>query len=136
MLTLYWYWSFNPQKARLALEELELEYSLVTVDLGRGGHVGQRQPPGVLVAQVQLLQVRVQPPIRKEIRALRGVVERVADLRQLGGGGDADAAALSMPGHQACVVARRGLSQRGPRPNRCSRRHNTARRRRRPSSAW
>ena len=35
MLTLYWYWSFNPQKARLALEELELEYSLVTVDLGR-----------------------------------------------------------------------------------------------------
>jgi GST-like protein len=37
MLTLYWYWSFNPQKARLALEELGLEYSLVTVDLARGG---------------------------------------------------------------------------------------------------
>jgi len=37
MLTLYWYWSFNPQKARLALEELGLDYSLVTVDLGRGG---------------------------------------------------------------------------------------------------
>jgi glutathione S-transferase len=41
MLTLYWYWSFNPQKARLALEELGLEYSLVTVDLGRGGQTGE-----------------------------------------------------------------------------------------------
>jgi GST-like protein len=37
MLTLYWFWSMNPQKARLALEELGLEYSLVTVDLTRGG---------------------------------------------------------------------------------------------------
>ena len=37
MLTLYWFWSLNPQKARLALEELGLEYSLVTVDLARGG---------------------------------------------------------------------------------------------------
>jgi glutathione S-transferase len=37
MLTLYWFWSMNPQKARLALEELGLEYSLVTVDLARGG---------------------------------------------------------------------------------------------------
>ena len=48
MLTLYWYWSFNPQKARLALEELELEYSLVTVDLGRGGQhadlIGELNP--------------------------------------------------------------------------------------------
>ena len=48
MLTLYWYWSFNPQKARLALEELGLDYSLVTVDLGRGGHtadlVGELNP--------------------------------------------------------------------------------------------
>jgi glutathione S-transferase len=48
MLTLYWYWSFNPQKARLALEELGLEYSLVTVDLGRGGQhadlVGELNP--------------------------------------------------------------------------------------------
>jgi glutathione S-transferase len=48
MLTLYWYWSPNPQKARLALEELGLEYSLVTVDLGRGGQtadlVGQLNP--------------------------------------------------------------------------------------------
>jgi glutathione S-transferase len=41
MLTLYWYWSFNPQKVRLALEELGLEYSLVTVDLGRGGQTGE-----------------------------------------------------------------------------------------------
>jgi glutathione S-transferase len=37
MLTLYWFWSMNPQKARLAIEELGLEYSLVTVDLTRGG---------------------------------------------------------------------------------------------------
>jgi glutathione S-transferase len=37
MRTLYWFWSFNPQKARLALEELGLEYSLVTVDLASGG---------------------------------------------------------------------------------------------------
>ena len=48
MLTLYWYWSFNPQKARLALEELGLEYSLVTVDLGRAGQhadlVGELNP--------------------------------------------------------------------------------------------
>jgi len=48
MLTLYWYWSFNPQKARLALEELGLDYSLVTVDLGRGGQhtelIGELNP--------------------------------------------------------------------------------------------
>ena len=48
MLTLYWFWSYNPQKARLALEELGLEYSLVTVDLTRGGQhtelVGELNP--------------------------------------------------------------------------------------------
>ncbi|NJD31617.1 MAG: glutathione S-transferase family protein [Gammaproteobacteria bacterium] len=48
MITLYWFWSFNPQKARLALEELGLQYSLVTVDLGRGGQhadlVGELNP--------------------------------------------------------------------------------------------
>lgn len=48
MLTLYWFWSFNPQKARLALEELGLEYSLVTVDLARAGQhselVGELNP--------------------------------------------------------------------------------------------
>lgn len=48
MLTLYWYWSFNPQKVRLALEELGLEYSLVTVDLSRAGQhtdlVGKLNP--------------------------------------------------------------------------------------------
>src|SRR5512135_31320 len=37
MLTLYWFWSFNPQKVRFALEELGLEYSLVTVDVADGG---------------------------------------------------------------------------------------------------
>ena len=48
MLTLYWFWSFNPQKARLALEELGLDYSLVTVDLARAGQhtdlVGELNP--------------------------------------------------------------------------------------------
>jgi glutathione S-transferase len=48
MLTLYWFWSFNPQKVRLALEELGLDYSLVTVDLARGGQhtdlVGELNP--------------------------------------------------------------------------------------------
>jgi len=48
MLTLYWYGSFNPQKVRLALEELDLEYSLVTVDLTRGGQhtdlIGELNP--------------------------------------------------------------------------------------------
>ena len=48
MLTLYWYGSFNPQKVRLALEELHLEYSLVTVDLTRGGQhsdlIGELNP--------------------------------------------------------------------------------------------
>lgn len=48
MLTLYWFWSVNPQKVRLALEELGLEYSLVTVDLARAGQqadlVGELNP--------------------------------------------------------------------------------------------
>ncbi len=33
MIRLHWFWSTNPQKVRLALEELGLEYSLETVDL-------------------------------------------------------------------------------------------------------
>jgi len=48
MLTLYWFWSFNPQKVRLALEELGLEYALITVDLTRAGQhtdlVGELNP--------------------------------------------------------------------------------------------
>ena len=48
MLTLYWFWSANPQKVRLALEELGLGYSLVTVDLTQGGQytdlVGELNP--------------------------------------------------------------------------------------------
>jgi len=48
MLALYWFWSFNAQKARLALEELGLDHSLVTVDLTRGGQhtdlVGELNP--------------------------------------------------------------------------------------------
>jgi len=48
MLSLYWSGSPNPQKARLALEELGLEYSLITVDLARAGQhtdlVGELNP--------------------------------------------------------------------------------------------
>jgi len=48
VLTLYWFWSPNPQKARLALEETGLDYTLVTVDLTQGGHytslVGELNP--------------------------------------------------------------------------------------------
>ncbi|GAB4189742.1 MAG: glutathione S-transferase family protein [Wenzhouxiangellaceae bacterium] len=35
-MKLYWYWSFNPQKIRLALECLKLPYTLIEVDLGGG----------------------------------------------------------------------------------------------------
>jgi len=34
-MKLYWYWSFNPQKAQLALEEIGQEYTLVEVDLSK-----------------------------------------------------------------------------------------------------
>lgn len=32
-MKLYWFWSFNPQKVRLALNELDLRHEIVTVDL-------------------------------------------------------------------------------------------------------
>lgn len=35
-MKLYWYWSFNPQKIRLALNELGLDFDLVTIDLFKG----------------------------------------------------------------------------------------------------
>ncbi len=38
MLKLYWYWSTNPQKIRWALEELELPYERIKIELGRGEH--------------------------------------------------------------------------------------------------
>jgi glutathione S-transferase len=37
-MKLYWFSSTNPQKVRLALEELGLEYELIPVDLYRGEH--------------------------------------------------------------------------------------------------
>ncbi len=37
-MKLYWYWSFNPQKVRLALKELGLDFELVTIDLFKGEH--------------------------------------------------------------------------------------------------
>lgn len=40
-MKLYWFWSFNPQKVRLALHELGLAHDLVAVDLFRGQ---QRHP--------------------------------------------------------------------------------------------
>ena len=35
---LHWYWSTNPQKIRLALEELGIDYELVEVNLRKGEH--------------------------------------------------------------------------------------------------
>ncbi len=35
-MKLYWFWSFNPQKVRLALHELGVAHDLVAVDLFRG----------------------------------------------------------------------------------------------------
>lgn len=37
-MKLYWWWTTNPQKVRLALEELSLPYTLETIDLFRGKH--------------------------------------------------------------------------------------------------
>ena len=37
-MRLHWYPSTNPQKVRLALEELGLDYELVRVDLAKGAH--------------------------------------------------------------------------------------------------
>ena len=37
-MELYWWWSTNPQKVRLTLEELQLSYSLHTVDLFKREH--------------------------------------------------------------------------------------------------
>ena len=39
-ITLYWYWTTNPQKVRWALEESGLPYQLEKVDLARGAHFG------------------------------------------------------------------------------------------------
>ncbi|MBI3071141.1 MAG: glutathione S-transferase family protein [Deltaproteobacteria bacterium] len=41
-MKLYWYWSFNPQKCRLALEELGIPYERIEVDLFKRE---QREPP-------------------------------------------------------------------------------------------
>ena len=37
-ITLYWYWTTNPQKVRWALEEAKLPYELKKIDLARRGH--------------------------------------------------------------------------------------------------
>jgi len=34
--TLYWYWTTNPQKIRLALEEWNIEHELIQIHLGKG----------------------------------------------------------------------------------------------------
>ncbi len=38
-MRLHWFWSTNPQKVRLALEELGLDYDLAPVDLATGAKV-------------------------------------------------------------------------------------------------
>ena len=35
---LYWYWTTNPQKIRLALEEWDIEHELIQIHLGKGQH--------------------------------------------------------------------------------------------------
>lgn len=35
MTTLYWYWTTNPQKIRIALEEWNIEHTLIKIDLGK-----------------------------------------------------------------------------------------------------
>ena len=37
-MRLYWFGSTNPQKVRLALEELSLDYELVAMDMAKGAH--------------------------------------------------------------------------------------------------
>ena len=81
-------------EGRHRVHELDLEH------LG-GGHLGEGQPPGVLLPQVHLLQVGVDPPVGEEVAAPRGVVVGVAHLRQLRRGRDPDAAAAAVPGHEA-----------------------------------
>ena len=36
-IQLYWYWTTNPQKIRLVLEEWQLTYECIKIDLARGG---------------------------------------------------------------------------------------------------
>lgn len=38
MTTLYWYWTTNPQKIRLALEEWNIDHTLIKVHLGKREH--------------------------------------------------------------------------------------------------
>jgi len=55
-MKLYWFWSINPQKVRLALNELALPHDVVEVDITRGE---QRQPEFVRLnpnAKVPVLQ--------------------------------------------------------------------------------
>ena len=35
-IQLYWYWTTNPQKIRLVLEEWQLTYTCIKIDLARG----------------------------------------------------------------------------------------------------
>ena len=41
-IRLHWFWSTNPEKIRLALEELGLEYERVKVDIVKGEHKSDR----------------------------------------------------------------------------------------------
>jgi GST-like protein len=38
-ITLYWFWTTNPQKIRMALEELNLKYTLENIHLGQKKHL-------------------------------------------------------------------------------------------------
>ena len=71
--------------------------------------LGEQQPPGVALAQVDLLQVLVEPALGKEVALPTQILRQERDLRQLGGARDADerraAAAVRAPAGSISVAA-------------------------------
>lgn len=55
-ITLYWYWTTNPQKIRIALEEIGLEYTLKKIHLGYGDHLKKDLQPIYAILDKQLQQ--------------------------------------------------------------------------------
>ena len=103
-------------EGRHRVHELDLEH------LG-GGDLGQREAPGVLRAQVHLLQVRVHAAVGEEVAPPRGVVVGVAHLREA-----PRSDVMPIPPRPPCHAMRPVLSTRSRRGQRA------VRRRARPSS--
>ena len=66
------------QEGRDGVDELHLE------ELHRR-HVRQQHAPGVALAQIDLLEILIEPAFRKQRRLRRHVVGEQRDLRQRGG---------------------------------------------------